>query len=121
MSRQPAWLKVALGAGVGFLCGVLVIIVLAWTGADERPTRTVTAQSRSTAPAVARIAVPDVVGTPLDDARRQLEDVGFAVKRTGGGLFGVVVESNWAVRAQTPAAGTPLARGATVSVFVDRR
>ncbi len=116
MSRQPGSLKVAFGAGVGFLCGVLLIVVLALTGGDDssRPATT----TRPTA--VTGIAVPDVVGLRLDIARDRVEGDGFAVKRSGGGLFGVVVESNWQVASQTPAAGTRLARGATVELFVDR-
>jgi hypothetical protein len=115
MSDQPGWLKVALGAGVGFLCGVLLIVVLAVSGNDGRPA---TAGARTAT--VVQLAVPDVVGLRLDDARERLEGDGFDVKRSGGGVFGVVVESNWQVEAQTPTAGTRSDPGATVEVFVDR-
>jgi beta-lactam-binding protein with PASTA domain len=116
MSRQPGALKVAVGAGVGFLCGVLLIVVLAVTGGDgsSRPAATTRATT------VTKIAVPDVVGLRLDVARDRIEDDGFEVERSGGGVFGVVVESNWQVESQTPAGGTRLARGATVELFVDR-
>jgi hypothetical protein len=116
MRRQPGSLKVAFGAGVGFLCGVLLIVALALTGEDgsSKPHTTTRADT------VAGIAVPDVVGLRLDVARERIERDGFAVKRSGGGLFGVVVESNWQVASQTPAAGTRLARGATVELSVDR-
>jgi beta-lactam-binding protein with PASTA domain len=101
---------------VGFLCGVLLIVVLAVAGGDRHASRTTTGRT----PTVVRIAVPDVVGQRLDVARDRLEREGFAVKRSGGGLFGVVVESNWQVRAQTPAGGTQLVHGARVELFVDR-
>jgi beta-lactam-binding protein with PASTA domain len=116
MRRQPGSLTVALGAGVGFLCGVLLIVVLALTGGGDSR-----APATTTRPAtVAGVAVPDVVGLRLDVARERLEGDGFAVKRSGGGLFGVVVESNWQVERETPPAGTRLARGTTVELLVDR-
>lgn len=117
MRDQPSWLRVALGAGVGFLCGVLLIVVLAVANGDDQPARPATTTRTAT---VSGVAVPDVVGLRLDVARDALERDGLDVARTGGGLFGVVVESNWQVRAQTPPAGTRLARGATVELFVDR-
>jgi len=116
MRRQPGSLKVALGAGVGFLCGVLLIVVLALTGGDGSSRPAATARTAT----VARFAVPDVVGLRLDIARDRIEREGFEVERSGGGLFGVVVESNWQVERQTPAAGTRLAHGATVELVVDR-
>lgn len=116
MRRQPGSLKVALGAGVGFLCGVLLIVVLAVAGGDESAAPTTTARP----PAVVGVPVPDVVGLRLDVARDRLEAEGLEVERSGGGLFGVVVESNWQVDAQTPTAGIRLARGARVELFVDR-
>jgi len=116
MRGQPGSLKVALGAGVGFLCGVLLIVALALTGGgdDAAPTRTARTAT------IARFPVPDVVGLRLDVARDRLEGEDFAVKRSGGGLFGIVVESNWRVESQTPPAGTRLPRGASVELFVDR-
>lgn len=51
--------------------------------------------------------MPDVVGTQLDVAKSDIERAGFGgdVEVVGGGLFGVVDESNWQVCAQLPAAG----------------
>jgi len=117
MKRQPGSLKIALGTGVGFLCGVLLIVVLALTGGDDPAAPGTTTRT----PTVARFVVPDVVGLRLDVARDRVEQEGFDVERSGGGLFGVVVESNWQVDDQTPAAGTQLVRGATVELHVDRR
>ena len=117
MSDQPGWLKVALGAGVGFLCGVLLIVVLAVSGGDRGDGRAATSARTAN---VVRVAVPDVVGLRLDVARERLEGDGFDVEPSGGGVLGIVVEPNWEVQAQTPPAGTRSDRGAAVEVFVDR-
>jgi beta-lactam-binding protein with PASTA domain len=109
-------MKVALGAGIGFLCGVLLIVVLALSSGDDAAAPTTTTHTAT----VAGFSVPDVVGLRLDVARERIEGDGFEVKRSGGGLFGVVVESNWQVESQTPAAGARLARGAAIELFVDR-
>lgn len=116
MSGQPGSLKVALGASVGFLCGVLLIVVLALSSGDDAAAPAATTRAAT----VAGLAVPDVVGLRLDVARERIEREGFEVERSGGGLFGVVVESNWQVESETPPAGTHLARGATVELVVDR-
>lgn len=62
--------------------------------------------------------MPDVTGKKLDDAKSAIKDAGFddEVKVDGGGLFGVVVESNWEVCEQNPAAGTTVAGTATLTV-----
>src|SRR4051795_12399492 len=51
--------------------------------------------------------MPDVTGKKLDVAKSAIKDVGFEdeVKVDGGGVFGVVKESNWEVCDQSPAAG----------------
>jgi len=62
--------------------------------------------------------MPDVTGKTLDDAKSAIRDAGFddEVKVDGGGLFGVVVESNWEVCEQNPAAGTTVAGKPTLTV-----
>jgi hypothetical protein len=52
-------------------------------------------------------AMPDVTGKKLDIAKGAIEGVGVKdeVKVDGGGVFGVVDESNWEVCEQSPAAG----------------
>ena len=54
--------------------------------------------------------MPDVTGQRLDVALSDIEKVGFEddVEVLGGGLFGVIDESNWEVCAQSPAAGAPV-------------
>src|SRR3954468_24840570 len=51
--------------------------------------------------------MPDVTGKKLDVAKSAVKDAGFEgeVKVDGGGLFGVIKESNWEVCNQSPAAG----------------
>lgn len=51
--------------------------------------------------------MPDVTGKKLDVAKGDIKDAGFddEVKVAGGGLFGVVMESNWTVCDQSPPAG----------------
>lgn len=51
--------------------------------------------------------MPDVVGNRLDVAQNDIERAGFGgdVEVVGGGLFGVIDESNWIVCEQSPAPG----------------
>lgn len=51
--------------------------------------------------------MPDVTGKKLDVAKGDIKAAGFddKVKVDGGGLLGVVMESNWTVCDQSPAAG----------------
>lgn len=52
--------------------------------------------------------MPDVVGTTLDVAKSDIERAGYtkSVEVLGGGMFGVIDESNWEVCEQLPAAGS---------------
>lgn len=60
--------------------------------------------SSETEPAV----MPDVVGMTLDVAESDIERAGYtkSVEVLGGGMFGVIDESNWEVCEQLPAAGS---------------
>jgi len=51
--------------------------------------------------------MPDVTGKKLDAAKSAIENAGYEddVKVEGGGVFGVINESNWEVCTQSPAAG----------------
>jgi hypothetical protein len=62
--------------------------------------------------------MPDVTGKNLDAAKRAIEDAGFAkeVKVDGGGVLGVIRESNWKVCNQSPPAGTQIADSPRLSV-----
>lgn len=127
MRRPASWTAVALGTAAGFLVGVLFVVALGIGEAqDAPPPRTVTVLSRVQAPTgdetvVTKTAVPDVVGERLDVAHERLERAGFMVKEEDGGFFGSIVDSNWEVVEQDPAAGIALERGSTVHITLDRR
>jgi serine/threonine-protein kinase len=59
------------------------------------------------------VAVPNVVGQQLEQARQTLEGAGFTVtvRRALGGFFGTV-------RLQDPAAGTEVPKGSTITVTI---
>jgi penicillin-binding protein 1A len=65
-------------------------------------------------PPIERVAVPEVVGQPVDDAKRLLEDAGFTVRTR------TVVSSlaPGTVAAQSPGSGTSVEAGAMVSLDV---
>ncbi len=62
--------------------------------------------------------MPDVVGQTLDVALSDIERAGFSddVDVVGGGIFGVVDESNWQVCGQLPEAGTAVADAPRLTV-----
>jgi hypothetical protein len=64
--------------------------------------------------------VPDLAGARLDLAEHALDRLGLSHDTSGGGLFGVVVSSNWTVCTTTPAAGATISSGQKVRLFVDR-
>ncbi len=125
--RRPAsWTAVALGVACGFLVGVLFVVALGIGSAEEPRARTVTVLSRAPPlsgdeTVITRTAVPDVAGERLDVAHQRLERAGFMVKEQDGGLFGTIVDSNWEVAEQDPAADTLLERGSTVRIKLRRR
>jgi beta-lactam-binding protein with PASTA domain len=114
--------RVALAAAGGFLVGVLLVLALGGGTDTKTKTETVTAAVTNGGTVITKTTVPDLVGQPLDVARDRLERSKFdMVVDHGGGVFGVVVEHNWQVSAQTPSAGTQLEQGSTVHVDIDRR
>ena len=66
------------------------------------------------------VTVPSLAGQPLDVAERQLEGLGLRSTEQGGGLFGVVLPSDWDVCQTSPAAGSVVRPGSTVRLLVDR-
>ena len=64
------------------------------------------------------VVMPDVVGMQLDLALADIEEAGFTdeVDLDGGGLFGVVDESNWQVCEQLPAPGDPVSDAPQLTV-----
>jgi beta-lactam-binding protein with PASTA domain len=75
--------------------------------------------SSSAAP-VAKVTVPKLGCRRLDIAEDMLRSKGLRYREVGGGLFGIVVKSNWRVVRQRPAAGTRVARGTRVTLYVAR-
>jgi PASTA domain len=61
--------------------------------------------------------VPDVRSERLDLAEARLEARGLQWEEIGGGMFGVVVRSNWYVREQIPKPGT---KATVVKLVVER-
>ena len=66
------------------------------------------------------VTVPSLAGQPLDVAERQLDDLGLRSTEEGGGLFGVVIPSDWYVCQTSPAAGSVVRPDSTVRLLVDR-
>lgn len=62
-------------------------------------------------------AVPDVTGKRLDVAEDVLDTSGLHYNTAGGGVFGVIVRSNWYVCEQVP---RPKKMAATVELTVAR-
>jgi hypothetical protein len=119
---RPTWVHVALVGALGFVAGI-VLAIGAGTGTD---TKTVTV-TRAPAPArrtgsaptvITKVSVPDLSNVRLDAAKSQIHAQGWHVKVKGGGIFGVLVDSNWTVVAQDPKPGTLLQRGGTITVDV---
>ncbi len=70
--------------------------------------------------AAAPVRVPDLAGARLDLAGGLLDKLSIRHDTSGGGLFGVIVESNWKVCATAPPPGAPLPSGLKLKLFVDR-
>jgi hypothetical protein len=125
--RRPSWLTAAIIGAGAFLAGVLLVAAL---GGAQGTTSTTTQRVTVTAPAAGPttpaapedlVRVPGVEDEPLDEARDALEGAGLEVDVQGGGLFGVVDESNWRVTGQSPAEGAQARAGDTVTVDICRR
>jgi serine/threonine protein kinase len=66
------------------------------------------------------ITVPSLVGQRLDVAERRLDDMGLHSTEEGGGLFGVVIPSDWEVCQASPPADSNVRPGYTVQLLIDR-
>jgi hypothetical protein len=118
----------ALGAACGFLAGVLAVVALGGTAGE---TRTVTRAARTvtvTNPTITtggtvivQTAVPALVGERLDVAKDRLDRSGFDPDVEGGGVFGIIKDSNWEVVTQDPGPGVMLEQGSSVHIRVQKR
>jgi hypothetical protein len=113
-ARRFGPLGMALAGAGGFLAGVLLIAILGGAQPVYKE-RTLTV---SRAPQGS--AVPALVGQPLDVALDKLESAGLKGDVQGGGLFGILDESDWKVVQQDPSPGARLGQGDTVRLDVDR-
>jgi hypothetical protein len=122
-----ASVPLALAAACGFLLGAVVVIAIGAGGGDtttvtQRRTVTVSAATTTTGGTViTSTAVPPVVGERLDVAKDRLRRAGFDPDVDGGGVFGVIRESNWEVVAQDPGPGVQLEQGSSVRIRIERR
>jgi beta-lactam-binding protein with PASTA domain len=66
------------------------------------------------------VRVPNVTGRNLAVAENQLMANRLIPVEKGGGIFGIIVKSDWQVCVQTPSAGRAVAPGSKVTVFVSR-
>jgi len=122
--RRFSTLGVVLAAASGFLAGVLLIAALGGAKGATRTTtitRTVPVPATNGGTVIVTTAVPALVGERLTTARDRVERAGFDLDVVGGGLLGVVVESNWEVVGQAPPAGEQREQGSTVQVEIERR
>ncbi|MFF7212016.1 Stk1 family PASTA domain-containing Ser/Thr kinase [Streptomyces sp. NPDC008238] len=85
------------------------------SGASRRPDSAVSLVVSKGAP----VDAPDLVGQPLEDARRQLEDAGLRVKVDPRQVFSDQADEG-AVAGQSPGANTRLAAGDTVTLTVSK-
>ncbi|MGO0578317.1 DUF4839 domain-containing protein [Ornithinimicrobium panacihumi] len=67
------------------------------------------------------VLMPDLLGKTLDLAKSDVDRAGYEdeVEVVGGGLFGVVDESNWTVCSQEPPSGAPITTSPRVIVERD--
>jgi hypothetical protein len=64
--------------------------------------------------------VPNLLGKRLDVAENTLHETGLTYKVIGGGLFGIVVRSDWTVCETEPASETMIQPGGRVKLIVSR-
>jgi hypothetical protein len=121
--ERPGWVTVALAAACGFLLGVVLVLGLGGGPDPDAPATTITvAATRTTGgTVVVSTRVPPLVGERLDVAKARLERARFDADVDGGGLLGVLRESNWEVVEQGPAPGTMLEQGSSVRLRIERR
>jgi serine/threonine protein kinase len=72
------------------------------------------------APRPTGVTVPSLVGQPLDIAEQQLADLGLQSSVEGGGIFGVLIPSDWDVCVTSPPAESTVRPGSTVTLLIDR-
>jgi serine/threonine protein kinase len=105
--------------GRRLVAAVLALLVLAGLGAAaliEVPKLSDSGEPASPS----GITVPALAGQPLDVAEHRLDDLGLRSSEAGGGLFGVIVASDWDVCSTSPGPDSVVRPGATVQLRIDR-
>jgi hypothetical protein len=102
--------------GAAVLAGVVAGIIIPVVAINERdqPHRRAVVADRDRGSSGHKM--PDVVGQPLDIADRDLDERGIPYDTEGGGLFGVIDDSNWEVCDTYPDAGEPVRDSALLAV-----
>lgn len=113
------------GRTLAFILALLAIAGLGAAAAIEAPklsrshgTATSSATGGTSSPS--GVTVPSLAGQPLDTAEQQLDDLGLHSSEVGGGLFGVLIPTDWNVCDTSPGAGTVVDPGSTVQLLIDR-
>jgi serine/threonine protein kinase len=102
-----------------WLWALAIVLVIAALGAAAVIAVPKLSDSDKT-PVPTGIEVPSLAGQPLDIAEQRLDALGLRSSEDGGGLFGVLVPSDWNVCQTSPGPGTRVRRGSTVSLLIDR-
>jgi serine/threonine protein kinase len=99
------------------LTALLIAAALTFAGLIVVPKLT---DSSSSPPKSNGVTVPSLVGQPLDVAEQRLDDLGLQSTEEGGGIFGVLIPSDWDVCATSPPADSTVRPGSTVRLLIDR-
>jgi serine/threonine protein kinase len=105
--RRIALLLLAFLIAAGLTLGAL-FAVPRLTDSDNPPSRP------------SGVTVPSLVGQPLDVAEQRLDELALRSTVEGGGIFGVLIPSDWEVCQTSPPAESTVRRGFTVTLLVDR-
>ena len=113
------------GRTLAFILALLAIAGLGVAGRDRGTEALALARQRGTSAtggtsSPSGVTVPSLAGQPLDAAEQQLDDLGLHSSEVGGGLFGVLIPTDWSVCDTSPGAGTVVDPGSTVQLLIDR-
>ncbi len=108
-----------LGRLLAYILALALIAALGAAAAIEAPKlsrshRTATLADSGGAATPSGVTVPALTGQRLDLAEQRLDDLGLNYTEEGGGLFGVIIPSDWNVCSTSPGEGSVVNRGATV-------
>jgi hypothetical protein len=99
------------------LLALLIAAGLTFAGLIVVPKLT---DSDSSPPKPNGVTVPSLVGQPLDVAEQRLDDLGLRSTEEGGGIFGVLIPSDWEVCTTSPSGDSTVSPGSTVRLLIDR-